>query len=55
MNFGPETDGATSFAVMDSALDAGINFVDSANACGRSNRRGAAQMTSATTSSGSAS
>jgi aryl-alcohol dehydrogenase-like predicted oxidoreductase len=28
MNFGPETDEATSFAILDSALDAGINFVD---------------------------
>jgi hypothetical protein len=40
MNFGPETDEATSFAIMDSALDAGINFVDAAYVYGRSNRRG---------------
>jgi aryl-alcohol dehydrogenase-like predicted oxidoreductase len=55
MNFGPEIDEATSFAVMESALDAGINFVDTADVYGHSNRRGDRQMTSATTSSGSAS
>ena len=43
MNFGPETDEATSFAIMDSALDAGINFFDSANVYGRSKGRGATE------------
>ena len=43
MNFGPETDEATSFALMDSALDAGINFFDSANVYGRSEGRGATE------------
>jgi aryl-alcohol dehydrogenase-like predicted oxidoreductase len=43
MNFGPETDEATSFAIMDSALEAGINFFDSANVYGRSKGRGATE------------
>jgi aryl-alcohol dehydrogenase-like predicted oxidoreductase len=43
MNFGPETDEDTSFAIMDSALDAGINFFDSANVYGRSKGRGATE------------
>jgi aryl-alcohol dehydrogenase-like predicted oxidoreductase len=43
MNFGPETDEPTSFALMDSALDAGINFFDSANVYGRSKGRGATE------------
>ncbi len=34
MNFGPQTSEADSFAVMDSALDAGINFFDTANGYG---------------------
>jgi aryl-alcohol dehydrogenase-like predicted oxidoreductase len=34
MNFGPETDEATSFAIMDNALEAGINFFDTANIYG---------------------
>ena len=34
MNFGPETDEATSHQVMDAALDAGINFFDTANVYG---------------------
>jgi aryl-alcohol dehydrogenase-like predicted oxidoreductase len=34
MNFGPETDEATSYQIMDSALDAGINFFDTANVYG---------------------
>ncbi|MDB5101886.1 MAG: aldo/keto reductase [Cyanobacteria bacterium RYN_339] len=34
MNFGPETDEATSFAIMDRALDAGINFFDTADVYG---------------------
>jgi aryl-alcohol dehydrogenase-like predicted oxidoreductase len=43
MNFGPETDEPTSFGIMDSALDAGINFFDSANVYGRSKGRGATE------------
>src|SRR6476659_1353537 len=34
MNFGPETDKATSHQIMDAALDAGINFFDTANVYG---------------------
>src|SRR6202162_5958620 len=34
MNFGPETDEATSHQIMDAALDAGLNFFDSANVYG---------------------
>src|SRR5579863_1591353 len=34
MNFGPETDEATSYQIMDSALDAGLNFFDTANVYG---------------------
>ena len=34
MNFGPQTDEADSFAIMDAALDAGINFFDTANVYG---------------------
>jgi aryl-alcohol dehydrogenase-like predicted oxidoreductase len=43
MNFGPETDEPTSFAIMDAALEAGINFFDSANVYGRSKGRGATE------------
>jgi aryl-alcohol dehydrogenase-like predicted oxidoreductase len=43
MNFGPETDEPTSFSIMDSALEAGINFFDSANVYGRSIGRGATE------------
>jgi len=35
MNFGPQTDEPTSFAIMDKAHEVGINFFDSANAYGR--------------------
>src|SRR5919109_5034170 len=35
MNFGPETTEADSFAIMDKALELGINFFDTANAYGR--------------------
>jgi aryl-alcohol dehydrogenase-like predicted oxidoreductase len=35
MNFGPQTDEPTSFAIMDRAHEVGINFFDSANAYGR--------------------
>jgi aryl-alcohol dehydrogenase-like predicted oxidoreductase len=34
MNFGPETDEATSHQIMDAGLDAGINFFDTANVYG---------------------
>ena len=34
MNFGPETDEATSYRIMDAALDAGLNFFDTANVYG---------------------
>ena len=34
MNFGPHTSEADSFAIMDRALDAGINFFDTANVYG---------------------
>jgi aryl-alcohol dehydrogenase-like predicted oxidoreductase len=34
MNFGYTVDGSTSFAVMDAAIDAGINFVDTADVYG---------------------
>ena len=34
MNFGPETTEADSFAVMDKAIDLGINFFDTANVYG---------------------
>lgn len=35
MNFGPQTTEADAFAMMDKALEAGINFFDTANAYGR--------------------
>ncbi|MET9295293.1 aldo/keto reductase [Streptomyces sp. NPDC003077] len=34
MNFGPHTDEPTSHAIMDAALDAGVNFFDTANVYG---------------------
>ena len=34
MNFGPETDETTSHQIMDAALDAGLNFFDTANVYG---------------------
>ncbi len=34
MNFGPRTDAAESFRVLDAALDAGINFIDTADQYG---------------------
>jgi aryl-alcohol dehydrogenase-like predicted oxidoreductase len=34
MNFGPQTDEATSFAIMDRALELGVNFFDTANVYG---------------------
>ncbi|MEU1178212.1 aldo/keto reductase [Streptomyces sp. NPDC005820] len=40
MNFGPQTDEADSHAIMDSALDAGINFFDTANVYGWGENKG---------------
>ncbi|MEU3278460.1 aldo/keto reductase [Streptomyces antibioticus] len=40
MNFGPQTDETDSHAIMDSALDAGINFVDTANVYGWGENKG---------------
>src|SRR5207237_2240915 len=34
MNFGPQTSEADSFRIMDAALDAGVNFFDTANVYG---------------------
>jgi NDP-hexose C3-ketoreductase / dTDP-4-oxo-2-deoxy-alpha-D-pentos-2-ene 2,3-reductase len=43
MNFGPETDEPTSFSIMDAALEAEINFFDTANVYGRSKGVGATE------------
>ncbi|QLE73505.1 aldo/keto reductase [Streptomyces rectiverticillatus] len=40
MNFGPQTDEADSHAIMDAALDAGINFFDTANVYGWGDDKG---------------
>ncbi|MEU6928378.1 aldo/keto reductase [Streptomyces sp. NPDC046374] len=40
MNFGPQTDEATSHAIMDAALDAGLNFFDTANVYGWGDAKG---------------
>jgi aryl-alcohol dehydrogenase-like predicted oxidoreductase len=40
MNFGPETSEADSFAIMDRALEHGLNFFDTANVYGRAIRLG---------------
>ena len=40
MNFGPQTDEATAHSIMDSALDSGINFFDTANVYGGTGHRG---------------
>ncbi|MGW4908714.1 aldo/keto reductase [Streptomyces sp. NPDC004270] len=40
MNFGPQTDEPTSHAILDSALDAGLNFVDTANVYGWGESKG---------------
>jgi aryl-alcohol dehydrogenase-like predicted oxidoreductase len=40
MNFGPQTTEADSHAIMDRALDLGINFFDTANRYGRMNEQG---------------
>src|SRR5690349_9191354 len=43
MNFGPVTDEAASFRIMDQALDLGINFFDTADIYGRSAGNGATE------------
>ena len=43
MNFGPETSEEDSFAIMDRALEQGINFFDTANVYGRSKGVGATE------------
>ena len=40
MNFGPETEEKEAFRIMDAALDAGINFFDTANVYGGRDHRG---------------
>ncbi|MCX4823909.1 aldo/keto reductase [Streptomyces sp. NBC_01142] len=40
MNFGPQTDEAASHAIMDNALDAGLNFFDTANVYGWGENKG---------------
>ncbi|MGW0117618.1 aldo/keto reductase [Streptomyces sp. NPDC003327] len=40
MNFGPQTDEPTSHALMDAALDAGLNFFDTANVYGQTAGKG---------------
>ncbi|MFG2307530.1 aldo/keto reductase [Streptomyces sp. NPDC048566] len=40
MNFGPQTDEADSHAIMDAALDAGVNYVDTANVYGWGENKG---------------
>src|SRR5215471_8437935 len=40
MNFGPQTNEADSHAIMDRALDAGINFFDTANVYGWGENKG---------------
>ncbi|MFH8346740.1 aldo/keto reductase [Streptomyces sp. NPDC018045] len=40
MNFGPQTDEADSHAIMDAALAAGVNFVDTANVYGWGDNKG---------------
>jgi aryl-alcohol dehydrogenase-like predicted oxidoreductase len=44
MNFGPETDEADSHAIMDRALELGINFFDTANVYGRQVGRGVTEQ-----------
>ncbi|MEU9865238.1 aldo/keto reductase [Streptomyces sp. NPDC047971] len=40
MNFGPQTDESTSHGIMDAALDAGVNVVDTANVYGWGENKG---------------
>ena len=44
MNFGPETTEADAFAIMDKALDQGINFFDTANVYGREKGEGVTEQ-----------
>jgi aryl-alcohol dehydrogenase-like predicted oxidoreductase len=43
MNFGPQTTEDDSFAIMDAALEGGVNFIDTANVYGRSKGKGATE------------
>lgn len=40
MNFGPQTDEPTSHGILDAALDAGLNFIDTANVYGWGENKG---------------
>ena len=40
MNFGPQTEEADAHAILDAALDAGVNFIDTANVYGGAEHRG---------------
>src|SRR5512140_1892268 len=44
MNFGPLSDEQTAFAIMDKALDLGINFFDTANVYGRKKGEGVTEQ-----------
>ncbi|MCX6038681.1 MAG: aldo/keto reductase, partial [Chloroflexi bacterium] len=44
MNFGPQTEEKDSFAVMDKALELGINFFDTANVYGRKTGEGVTEQ-----------
>ena len=44
MNFGPQTNEKDAFAIMDAALDAGINFFDTANVYGGKGQRGLTEL-----------
>ena len=44
MNFGPQTSEADSFAIMDQALEGGINFFDTANVYGRKRGEGVTEQ-----------
>jgi aryl-alcohol dehydrogenase-like predicted oxidoreductase len=44
LNFGPVTDAASAHQIMDAALEAGVNFLDTSNSYGRHLGRGAAEQ-----------
>ena len=44
MNFGPQSDEQTAFAIMDNALELGINFFDTANVYGRKKGEGVTEQ-----------
>ena len=44
MNFGPQSDEQTAFAIMDQALELGINFFDTANVYGRKKGEGVTEQ-----------